>query len=1091
MKKILAILLMCLCGFTIIGGGVAMSLVEDKTQAAQNDEFLGAETDDSQTENENGETTDSENSGDSQITPYGCYYDVYIKNVVYQSATGYTASKSTTSSAIASNGGFTAEWLESATKKSDWGSPGPTVAGGKYSGSMGQTFYDDDPSLATATYTGGTYSYFYYHEDQSANIFWYPKRFIRVKHSMYRLSTGNTYTMIAVNGNYFMGVSKSKTGGNSTYSDSTYYLYGKSGSVTTSSSTANNGAGTDLNGTFYVIWRKSSYLTFNANNGSGSVPAGMTVYAGLTASIPSTKPTRTGYTFKGWGTSASATSTVVAAGGTLSTSYTSSSRTLYAVWSANTYTISFDAGEGSGSMSSKTATFRDTKDSSYDSNWTSFYNTGFSKTGYHFVGWKVSGCTSGITHFYGTSKTSYSTTTSTGFTHNLTGTGYYRNLRSSSGTVTFEALWEKNIYTLTIEVAYSKTTIPPQLSFYEIIDLSDIVIDPPVIGPVYPTATGSGNTIEQNATVLPSVRVSPITVRGPYKHLAGTSNYSVSYEYDTTYSPFVRTICVVPGPVTVLAKQARFVGTTNDRTYYFKEDTAPTSSSYTYMYTPTSLIGSTGKLVIGPGYTHNWTPNSDATIYLHFLERFSVTYNKNGGTGTLPPTQYFTYGGSVSLGTNSLTKSYYTADGWNTDIYGTEKTKYANGSRYSRDNDVTLYADWSPITATVKVQLMTSTNGFSYTASDAGGSVSVQYYRDSNNSATTSTQSITTSTLTTLSYKPFTNRSITFTGTPNSGYTFIGISTSNNYSSSSRVTTYTPTMRNETYTIYVFFKKTVENVLKYDSTGQYWYFEDGEYPQTYVGTTMNTTLTNANPSQTGSITYFDGTSNQTISIHTYNRVDYAKVRATSTKSLKMSDGTTYSFTSGTYYWFKVEPIRWRVSDYGVSSTSYPSGWSVYGSYKENFTVVSDQVLMVGAVASSGWGENWAFTNSQLYSNMSSVSDAVNSSYFANTTNTYYKYGTAGNQNKVVSVNNTADNAIRVASVDEIEENYKNTNATASDMVCLLLGCNSEDYAKYWTRNLGSMGNGITISAGGDITNSLLSDVNGVRFAMTMRNGIRY
>ena len=456
---------------------------------------------------------------------------------------------------------------------------------------------------------------------------------------------------------------------------------------------------------------------------------------------------------------------------------------------------------------------------------------------------------------------------------------------------------------------------------------------------------------------------------------------------------------------------------------------------------------------------------------------------------------YFTYNKNLIL--QAIESSYYIFNGWYYSSSTTSNSTIASATllttslSYISTYPSTLatkhvFAKFTRFAAPVTFSILTSQDGQTYSKNNPSDGVSPTItYNNLDNVRFSYT--MTDDTIYNTSAQAGTTINVS---DPEGNYTFIGLSTSSTPSTSAHALPKSASCPPSAVVYYLYFCRNSNNRLKYDSTGQYWYFEDGEYPQSYVGTTMNSTLTQANPSQTGSITYFDGTSNQTITIHTYSGVKYAKVRATSTKSLKMSDGTTNSFTSGTYYWFKVEPIRWRVSDYGVSSTSYPSGWSVYGSYKENFTVVSDQVLMVGAVASSGWGENWAFTNSQLYSNMSSVSDAVNSSYFANTTNTYYKYGTAGNQNKVVSVNNTADNAIRVASVDEIEENYKNTNATASDMVCLLLGCNSEDYAKYWTRNLGSMGNGITISAGGDITNSLLSTVYGVRFAMTMAEGVR-
>jgi uncharacterized repeat protein (TIGR02543 family) len=79
---------------------------------------------------------------------------------------------------------------------------------------------------------------------------------------------------------------------------------------------------------------KKYTITFNANGGSGA-PGSQEKTYNKTLTLSTTIPTRTGYTFKGWGTSASTTTVSYSAGGTFSTNITSNT-TLYAVWSANT-----------------------------------------------------------------------------------------------------------------------------------------------------------------------------------------------------------------------------------------------------------------------------------------------------------------------------------------------------------------------------------------------------------------------------------------------------------------------------------------------------------------------------------------------------------------------------------------------------------------------------------------------------------------------------------------------------------------------------------------------------------------------------------
>lgn len=79
----------------------------------------------------------------------------------------------------------------------------------------------------------------------------------------------------------------------------------------------------------FTVGALASYtVSYNANGGSGA-PSSQTKYYGKTLTLSSTKPTRTGYNFKGWATSSSAESTQYQPGG----NYTSNaSITLYAVW---------------------------------------------------------------------------------------------------------------------------------------------------------------------------------------------------------------------------------------------------------------------------------------------------------------------------------------------------------------------------------------------------------------------------------------------------------------------------------------------------------------------------------------------------------------------------------------------------------------------------------------------------------------------------------------------------------------------------------------------------------------------------------------
>ena len=134
--------------------------------------------------------------------------------------------------------------------------------------------------------------------------------------------------------------------------------------------------------------KKASYtVTYNANGGSNA-PSSQTKWYGEGLKLSSTKPTRTGYIFKGWATSSTATSAKYPVGG--SYTYTNNeSVTLYAVWEAITYTIKFNANGGSNAPSSQTKTYGKTLVLTTNKP---------TRTNYNFEGWGLSSNTSTVTY---------------------------------------------------------------------------------------------------------------------------------------------------------------------------------------------------------------------------------------------------------------------------------------------------------------------------------------------------------------------------------------------------------------------------------------------------------------------------------------------------------------------------------------------------------------------------------------------------------------------------------------------------------------------------------------------------------------------
>ena len=149
-------------------------------------------------------------------------------------------------------------------------------------------------------------------------------------------------------------------------------------------------------------------------------------------------------------------------------------------------------------------------------------------------------------------------------------------------------------------------------------------------------------------------------------------------------------------------------GTMTDQSFTYDEakkaltTNAFTRTGYTFNGWNTQANGS-GTSYADKAQVSNLTTENNATVTLYAqwkINTFTVTFNKNGGTGTMA-SQTFTYNVAQNLTTNSFSRKGYTFAGWNTQANG-------NGTVYIDQQSVTLtaagltlYAQWTPITYTV------------------------------------------------------------------------------------------------------------------------------------------------------------------------------------------------------------------------------------------------------------------------------------------------------------------------------------------------------------------------------------------------------
>ena len=134
-------------------------------------------------------------------------------------------------------------------------------------------------------------------------------------------------------------------------------------------------------------------VTYNANGGSGA-PSKQTKWYGTDLTLSTTTPKRDGHTFKGWGTTATDTSVNYAAGA----KYTSNAKLdLYAIWTPNTYTVTYNANGGSGAPGNQTKTYGVALPLS---------STVPTRANYNFKGWGTTASATTVSYAPGASYTS-------------------------------------------------------------------------------------------------------------------------------------------------------------------------------------------------------------------------------------------------------------------------------------------------------------------------------------------------------------------------------------------------------------------------------------------------------------------------------------------------------------------------------------------------------------------------------------------------------------------------------------------------------------------------------------------------------------
>lgn len=392
---------------------------------------------------------------------------------------------------------------------------------------------------------------------------------------------------------------------------------------------------------------KPSYsITYNANNGTGA-PVGTTKWYNEDLTLSTTKPTRTGYSFLGWSTSSTATSATYAAGG----KYTANAAAaLYAVWKADTYTVSYVANGGTGTTTAQTKTY----------NVALTLRSALSRAN---------------------SSTKYTVTLNA---NGGSSTGDSDNKLESNKTVTYTwAGWKSSadnkVYAAGSNYTLNKaTTMTAQWTSSE--SGGSVTLPTPTrpsytFSGWYTASSGGSKAGNAGATYTPSGNV---TLWAHWYQ----SSWTVSYNGNAS-----------SGVTNIPSSQTKTQGST-----LTLSSTRPSRTGYTFLGWNTSSTATTATYQPGGSYT------ADAAAVLYAIWRentFAITYNANGGTRA-PAATTKRYTQDAKITTGEPTRSGCTFLGWCTTADGSG-TKYKANDTYSTNANITLYAMWVGVSSALVV----------------------------------------------------------------------------------------------------------------------------------------------------------------------------------------------------------------------------------------------------------------------------------------------------------------------------------------------------------------------------------------------------
>lgn len=372
---------------------------------------------------------------------------------------------------------------------------------------------------------------------------------------------------------------------------------------------------------------------------------------------------RTGYRFTKWGTSSSGGTLFDQDDATIKPTDLNSSiktgdctRTLYAQWTPNTYTIKFD---GNGSTSGSTASMSMTYDVAKN-----LTANGFAKSGYHFSGWNTKADGSGTSYYNKQS---------------------VKNLTATHGaTITLYAQWDTNSYTIAFNgngnTGGNTSSMTMKFDVAKNLNKNGYTRTGYTFSKWNTKANGSGTnyTNQQSVKNLTTVNggifylyaqwtPNTYTIKFNGNGATSGSTASMSMTYDVaknlTANGFKKTGYIFDG---------------------WNTNSSGTGTNYTDKQSVKNLTSTNGGTVT---LYAKWKPIT-----------YTIKFDGNGATGGSTAQMTMTYDVAKNLTANGFTRTSYKFIGWNTKADGTG-TNYTNKQSVknlttTNGATITLYAKW-------------------------------------------------------------------------------------------------------------------------------------------------------------------------------------------------------------------------------------------------------------------------------------------------------------------------------------------------------------------------------------------------------------